>query len=85
VVVHPDDLPPLMAKWTELEASQKSGKVEVRVRRHDGVYRWFLIGVEPFRDENGNVVRWSWMLREQGESVESKQRGSKRLHKDRTI
>lgn len=28
------------------------------LRRHDGVYRWFLIRVEPFRDESGRIVRW---------------------------
>ena len=31
---------------------------EIRLRRHDGVYRTFLIRVEPFRDETGNIVRW---------------------------
>ncbi len=57
-VVHPEDLPPLMAKWSELKTSEEAGEIEARVRRHDGVYRWFLIRVEPFRDEMGNVVRW---------------------------
>src|SRR5260370_8614160 len=32
--------------------------MEARLRRHDGVYRWFLIRVEPFRDERGQLVRW---------------------------
>src|SRR5206468_10682604 len=31
---------------------------EARLRRHDGVYRWFLIRVEPFRDERGQLLRW---------------------------
>jgi formate hydrogenlyase transcriptional activator len=57
-VVHPEDLPPLMAKWSELRTSEEAGEIEARVRRYDGVYRWFLIRVEPFRDEMGNVVRW---------------------------
>jgi hypothetical protein len=47
-----------MAKWSELRASEQAGEIEARVRRYDGVYRWFLIRVEPFRDEMGNVVRW---------------------------
>jgi formate hydrogenlyase transcriptional activator len=55
---HPEDLPPLMEKWRELLASGEPGEIEARIRRHDGVYRWFLIRVEPFRDENGRLARW---------------------------
>jgi len=58
VAFHPEDLPPLMEKWRELIASGEPGEIEARLRRHDGVYRWFLIRVEPFRDENGILVRW---------------------------
>src|SRR5437899_7308269 len=48
---HPEDVPPMMKKWRELLASGEPGEIEARLRRHDGVYRWFLIRVEPFRDE----------------------------------
>lgn len=36
--------------------------VEHRMRRFDGVYRWFHTRVEPFRDEAGNIVRWYGLL-----------------------
>src|SRR3989441_1290502 len=55
---HPDDLPPLMQKWRELLASGEAGEIEARLRRFDGVFRWFLIRVEPFRDETGKLIRW---------------------------
>src|SRR3989454_5774581 len=55
---HPDDLPPLMEKWQELLVSGEAGEIEARLRRHDGVFRWFLIRVEPFRDETGKLIRW---------------------------
>ena len=55
---HPEDVPPMMKKWRELLASGESGEIEARLRRHDGVYRWFLIRVEPFRDERGQLLRW---------------------------
>jgi formate hydrogenlyase transcriptional activator len=55
---HPEDLPPLMEKWRELLVSGEPGEIEARLRRHDGVYRWFLIRVEPFRDASGKLVRW---------------------------
>jgi formate hydrogenlyase transcriptional activator len=58
VAFHPDDIPPLMERWRELLVSGEPGEIEARLRRHDGIYRWFLIRVEPFRDETGKLVRW---------------------------
>jgi formate hydrogenlyase transcriptional activator len=58
VAFHPDDIPPLMERWRELLVSGEQGEIEARLRRHDGIYRWFLIRVEPFRDETGKLVRW---------------------------
>src|SRR5262247_2333351 len=55
---HPEDLPRLMDKWRELLASGEPGEIEARLRRHDGVFRWFLIRVEPLRDETGKIIRW---------------------------
>jgi formate hydrogenlyase transcriptional activator len=58
VAIHPQDLPSLMRKWRELLISGEPGEIEARMRRHDGVFRWFLIRFEPFRDESGKVVMW---------------------------
>jgi formate hydrogenlyase transcriptional activator len=58
VAFHPEDLPPLMEKWRVLLLSAQPGEIEARLRRHDGVYRWFLIRVEPLRDDRGQLVRW---------------------------
>jgi PAS domain S-box-containing protein len=55
---HPEDLGRLTEKWQEQLGSGESGEIEARVRRYDGVYRWFLIRMAPFRDENGKIVRW---------------------------
>jgi len=57
VAFHPDDLPPLMTKWQEMLVTIEPGEIEARIRRHDGVYRWFLIRAEPFLEE-GKLVRW---------------------------
>jgi len=56
--IHPEDLPPLMEKWRELFRSGEPGDIEARMRRHDGVFRWFLIRFEPFRDETGKIAMW---------------------------
>src|SRR6266436_3758529 len=55
---HSDDLPPLMERWRELLISGQAGQIEARLRRHDGVFRWFLIRVEPLLDESGKLIRW---------------------------
>jgi formate hydrogenlyase transcriptional activator len=56
--VHPEDVTLLMNKWAEVLASGEAGEGEARFRRHDGVFRWFLIRAEPLRDETGRIVSW---------------------------
>jgi len=55
---HPEDLPALMERWQELLVTGEPGEIEARLRRNDGVFRCFLIRVEPFRDETGKLIRW---------------------------
>ena len=55
---HPEDLPGTMEKWRSLLAAGVAGEAQARLRRHDGVYRWFLFRCEPLRDESGEIVRW---------------------------
>jgi formate hydrogenlyase transcriptional activator len=58
VVVHPEDLDRLVQEWLAIMDSREPGELETRIRRYDGVYRWFLIRVVPLLDEQGNVVKW---------------------------
>jgi formate hydrogenlyase transcriptional activator len=58
VVVHPEDLDRLVRDWLAIMDARKPGELETRIRRYDGVYRWFLIRVVPLLDEQGNVVKW---------------------------
>ena len=56
--VHPDDQERF---FTEADVSQSIGCVseyEVRLRRSDGNYRWFLMRQNPLRDDFGRVLRW---------------------------
>ena len=48
----------LMNRWREAWVSGEPGEIETRLRRHDGVFRWFLVRAEPLRDESGKVVKW---------------------------
>jgi PAS domain S-box-containing protein len=57
VAIHPEDLPRLTAKWGTL-SDLEPDEYEVRLRRYDGVFRWFLFRIEQLRDETREVVRW---------------------------
>jgi formate hydrogenlyase transcriptional activator len=56
--IHPEDRAPLLEKWQGLLSSGEPGEMEARLRRYDGVFRWFLMRVEPLRDETGKIVKW---------------------------
>ena len=56
--IHPEDREPLLEKWRRLLVIGEPGEMEARLRRHDGVFRWFLMRVEPLRDETGMIIRW---------------------------
>jgi formate hydrogenlyase transcriptional activator len=56
--IHPEDLKEITDKWLGFLASGQPGEVEGRLRRFDGVYRWFLFRAEPLRDESGNILNW---------------------------
>ncbi len=58
VAVHPDDLKLLVDYWQTLMAQGESGQIEGRLRRFDGVYRWFLFRATASLDDNGKVVKW---------------------------
>jgi len=59
--VHPDDLENLSLTWRQMRESETPGEGEVRLRRHDGEYRWFLFRANPVRDESGRVIKWYGM------------------------
>src|SRR5215467_145974 len=56
--IHPEDLPRLVEQWRSILASGQPGKVEGRLRRFDGEYRWFHFSSHPLRDEQGRILRW---------------------------
>ena len=56
--IYPDDLATLTEKWEALDDANAGRACEVRLRRSDGVFRWFSFRREPLRDETGAVTRW---------------------------
>src|SRR5258708_11944464 len=57
-IVHPDDIGMVMNKWRRELSGGEPLDVELRFRRADGRYRWFLGRVVPWRDEAGNINKW---------------------------
>jgi PAS domain S-box-containing protein len=56
--LHPDDREPTRRLWTDSVAGRGPYDVEYRVRRSDGVYRWFKTRGTPIRDSEGIIVKW---------------------------
>jgi formate hydrogenlyase transcriptional activator len=60
--VYPDDLPEVISTLrTSIETGQPTD-VELRLRRSDGIYRWFLLRRLPQRESPGHIVRWYTLL-----------------------
>jgi PAS domain S-box-containing protein len=57
-VVYPGDLPRVREKWLADMAAERPSEDEMRLRRADGEYRWFLVRTVPLRDQQGNLVKW---------------------------
>jgi len=72
--VHPEDLSTALEKWVAAKATSEVYEDEMRLRRADGEYRWFLVRVAPLLDQHGNVVKWF------GSSIDIEDR--KRAEKD---
>jgi formate hydrogenlyase transcriptional activator len=55
---HPEDVEKVREERQAAYARGMPFEIEQRTRRKDGQYRWFLIRLNPFRDEQGRLVRW---------------------------
>jgi PAS domain S-box-containing protein len=58
IIVHPDDLPRVMERWLVDMVEGRASEDEMRLRRADGTYQWFLVRTVPLRDRDGNVINW---------------------------
>src|ERR1700719_802056 len=56
--VHPDDTARLGGVFGHAVSRGSADEVELRLRRRDGTYRWFLARFNPLHDEQGQIMRW---------------------------
>jgi len=62
MTVHPDDVATVATRKAHSMATGDPFDVDVRVRRADGVFRWFHCLGMPFRDSDGRIIRWYDLL-----------------------
>jgi len=58
LIVHPDDLAAIAARWNLAIESGDLYEAEFRLRRFDGEWRWHLTRAVSIRDEADQVTRW---------------------------
>ena len=61
-IVHAADLPHVIEVFSRSIAAGVPYDILQRLRRFDGVYRWFRNGGFPVRDLHGQLVRWCVLL-----------------------
>jgi PAS domain S-box-containing protein len=60
--IHSEDLPDSLHAFSQAITSGEPYEFEARIRRFDGVYRWFQVRGLPLRDSNGQIARWYALL-----------------------
>lgn len=56
--VHPEDRIKIHDHWVNHSQSGQELLVNIRIRRHDGAYRWFDTRATPQRNNKSEIVRW---------------------------
>src|SRR6188768_2577916 len=56
--VHPEDRVKVHTEWSRVVGSGDTYDISFRIRRFDGVYRWFKSRAVPLRDPAGRILKW---------------------------
>jgi len=75
---HLDDLERAKACRDRALGSGSAYDVELRLRKHDGSYRWFLARYNPVRDDQGQIMRWYVA----GTDIEDRMRAEEKLQQE---
>lgn len=57
-VIHPDDRKRTSLIWEGATKDQNQYDLEYRVKRYDGIYRWFKVRGTPLRNQEGKITYW---------------------------
>jgi len=56
--LHPEDRDRTVSEWLEKVKTGSGFDIEFRIRRNDGIYRWFKTRAVPMRDAERNIIKW---------------------------
>ncbi|WP_165371542.1 PAS domain-containing protein [Pseudolysobacter antarcticus] len=56
--IHPQDIALHTTAWLQIKTSRVAGEIELRLRRFDGEYRWFLVHATPVPDAHTGRLAW---------------------------
>ena len=71
--IHPEDRPAVRAAWRAALAAGTPYEAEFRMRRADGVWRWFVVRGLPARGADGAIQRWIGSATDVTDLVETRQ------------
>jgi PAS domain S-box-containing protein len=57
-IIHPHDQERVDQVWSESVQTGKPYEIEYRLKRADGVYRWYVARGVPIREANGEIIQW---------------------------
>jgi PAS domain S-box-containing protein len=76
--LHPDDVERLKAAAARGLSARSTYEVEVRIRKADGTYRWFLARYNPMCADQGQPTRWYVACAD----IEDRKRAEERLQQE---
>jgi PAS domain S-box-containing protein len=79
--LHPDDRPGYLAVREKGLLAGKAYEFELRILRHDGIYRWFLGRGNPLKDEQGRITRWY----NTATDIEDRKRAEEEIQKENIV
>ena len=82
LVLHPDDFERSWKVWQNSLDTGNLYEIEYRMKRFDGIYKWFLARAQPLRDESGKILKWFGTctdIQEQREMLEELERTKEEL------
>ena len=78
VDIHPDDRERVDDGFDRALSTGSAFETEMRLRKDDGSYRWFLTRYNPLRDDKGQITRWYAA----GADIEERKQAEERLRKE---
>jgi formate hydrogenlyase transcriptional activator len=76
--LHPDDMERVAEHSDRAVSRGAAFELEMRLRKSDGSYRWFLARYNPLHDEEGQITRWYVT----GTDIEDRKQAEATLHRE---